>query len=138
MQNLAKKLQTLIEKGTAKHPLPLVKGNSIRIGKVVIRYSANKGYLLFDVQEKEQIGLLHSKVGALAAAKQYNQNNDIDVIQFLDKKYQKHDNDCMFHSYFLRNTKDSLRKDIVEMRLEISQAHKNETSKQLESYIFDK
>ena len=135
--NLSKKLEQLIEAGTKRNPLPMVKGNSIRIGKVAIRYSQNKGYILFDCESHNQICIAESKPGALAIAKKYNLDQDIAYTRMYDKEYIKHDNDCAFYEYTYNNTSDVFKKDLAQIRLEISKARKHDFYQKLEAIIFN-
>ena len=136
-KNLSKKLEQLINNGTQRNPLPMVKGNSIRIGKVVIRYSQNKGYIMFDCLLNEQFYIAHSKPGALAIAKQYNNDKPIDKCKMYDKDYAKHDSDCIFYEHTLNVTTNSFKKDLASVRLGVSQSHKENAYRKLEAVIFD-
>lgn len=136
-KNLSKKLEQLISNGTQRNPLPMVKGNSIRIGKVVVRYSQAKGYILFDCLLNEQFYIAHSKPGALAIAKQYNGDKPIDKCKIYDKEYSKHDSDCIFYEHTQNVTSDAFRKDLAAVRLGVSQAMKENAYQKLEAIIFD-
>ena len=57
-------LQSIIENGIKNNPLPIKKGNSIRIGKIAIRQS-RAGYLIFDVEDKMKIDQMLSLRGAI-------------------------------------------------------------------------
>jgi len=135
--NLSKKLAHLIDSGTKRNPLPMRKGNSIRIGKVAIRYSRNKGYILFDCENGKQFYLANRKLGALAVAKEYSIDNDITLIQEYDKEYSKHDNDCIFYEYTIKNSNNSMKKDLAYVRYEVSKSHRDRTSQKLEAIIFE-
>ena len=135
--NLSNKLAALIDAGTKRNPLPMVKGNSIRIGKVAIRFSKNKGYILFDCEDSKQICIADSKPGALAIAKKYNQDQDIAYPKMYDKEYIKHDNDCVFYEYTYKNTNDIFKKNLAQIRLEISKARKYDFYQKLEAIIFN-
>lgn len=135
MNNLAHELQTLINHGSKKYPVPYKKGNSIRLGKVVIR-AKKDGYLLFDCEYNEQICITNSKYGALAAAKKYLAGEKLNTVLMLDRKYQKHLNDSAFYKHAMQ-TADTIKKEIVETRLDISEAQKNHAVFDLETIIFD-
>jgi hypothetical protein len=136
MENLTKQLARIIDVGTRRNPLPMKKGNSIRVGIVAIRYSANKGYLLFDCEHSEHICLAESKPGALAIAKIYNAQQDLHRAVKADKEYAKHENDCVFFEHVIENTADNFKADLAQVRLEISQAHKRSAYVVLETLIF--
>ncbi len=137
MENLTKQLSHIIDVGTKKNPLPMKRGNSIRIGIVAIRYSANKGYLLFDCQQSKQVCLALSKPGALAIAKLYNAKQDYRNAIVNDREYDKHDSDCMFYEHLINNTTDNFRLDLAHIRLEVSEARRNNSYRILEAIIFD-
>ena len=46
MENLTKQLSHIIDVGTKKNPLPMKKGNSIRVGTIAIRYSVGNSKTL--------------------------------------------------------------------------------------------
>lgn len=135
-KSLSKKLAQLIDAGTKRNPLPMVKGNSIRIGKVVIRYSRNKGYILFDCEDSKQICIAASKPGALAIAKNHNAQLCITSAILYDKEYSKHDNDCLFYEHTICNTDNVFKQDLAQVRLEISRAHRDNAYRKLEAIIF--
>ena len=99
MNPLIGELENLISDGLKKHPLPLVKGNSIRIANVVIRYSKSKGFLLFDCKKQIPLGTLNHKASAIGFALKYVKNNGYSKIFDLDDKLLKHHNDCMFYEH---------------------------------------
>lgn len=136
-KNFSKQLEHLINAGTKRNPLPIKQGNSIRVGKVIIRYSKNKGYILFDCESSSQIHLAESKPGALAIARLYNNGNDIVNAKMYDKDYAKHENDCVFYQHTIENTDDIFKKDLANVRLGVSIAYKQKAYKKLEAIIFD-
>lgn len=135
--NLSNKLSKLIDNGTKRNPLPMVRGNSIRIGKVAVRYSKNKGYILFDCESSKQFYVAGSKIGALAVAKVYSVDNDITVVKDYDKEYSKHDNDCVFYEYTMKNSNNSMKRDLAQVRYEVSKSRRDIASQKLEAIIFD-
>jgi hypothetical protein len=135
--NLSNKLANLIDNGTKRNPLPMVRGNSIRIGKVAVRYSKNKGYILFDCESSKQFYVAGSKIGALAVAKVYSVDNDITVVKDYDKEYSKHDNDCVFYEYTIKNSNNSMKRDLAQVRFEVSKSCRDIASQKLEAIIFD-
>tara|TARA_B110000305_G_C19206397_1_gene523722 strand:+ start:19 stop:432 length:414 start_codon:yes stop_codon:yes gene_type:complete len=136
MENLTKQLERIIDVGTRRNPLPMKKGNSIRIGIVAIRYSVNRGYLLFDCEHSEHICLAESKPGALAIAKLYNAKHDVCRAVQADKEYSKHENDCIFFEHVIENTNDSFKSDLAQVRFEVSEARKADAYNVLEALIF--
>ena len=135
--NLSRKLAHLIDSGTKRNPLPMVKGNSIRVGKVAIRYSKNKGYILFDCESSKQFYIAESKIGALAVAKEYSIDNNITLVKEYDKEYSKHDNDCIFYEYTIENSVNQMKRDLAQVRYEVSKAHRDRAGQKLEAIIFN-
>lgn len=135
--NLSKKLANLIDSGTKRNPLPMVKGNSIRVGKVAVRYSKNKGYILFDCESSKQFYIAGSKIGALAVAKEYSIEKDITLVMEYDKEYSKHDNDCVFYEYTMDTSANQMKRDLAQVRYEVSRAHRDRASQKLEAIIFN-
>jgi hypothetical protein len=136
MNKLATELQNLIESGSKKYPLPYKKGNSIRLGHVIIR-AKKDGFILFDCKERLQICMTASKHGALAAAKTYLANQDINKVLRLDHSYSKHDNDCAFYSHTIKKAKNDFKKEIAQTRLDISEAERSGLVNDLEAIIFN-
>lgn len=136
MENLTKQLARIIDVGTHRNPLPMKKGNSIRIGIVAIRYSASNGYLLFDCKQSEHICMALSKPGALAIAKIYNTQQNLNKAIQADKEYAKHENDCVFFEHVIENTNDVFKLELAKVRLEISEANKSVAYNILDTLIF--
>lgn len=137
MTNLAEELKNIIVQGARKYPMPFKKGNSIFIGTVVIRPSKQNGYLLYDTKESEHITTTYSKYGALAVAKLYMYNKDIEPALYQDKTLQKYDNDCLFYKHMIENSDNQFRIDTAKVRLEISQAFYEQAVEYLEQIIFE-
>mgnify|MGYP003657112188 CR=1 FL=1 len=64
---LISELEAIINKGFEDFPFPYVKGNSIRIGKVVVRKSKH-GYLVYNTEINKQTAHTFSKASAIAMA----------------------------------------------------------------------
>ena len=137
MQHLVKELKTLISHGVKQHPLPVKVGNSIRIGPVVIRQLKDKSFILFDSKQQYQIGSVYSKHSALALAKLYNEQKDIDFVLTLDKKLQKHDLDARYYQHSMDKTSDMSKKDILDVRLSIAHDELRIITSKLEQIIFN-
>ena len=88
-KTLLKELQHLIEDKLDPSLFPYQKGNSIRIGKIVVRDS-KKGFLIYDCQENKQVAITFSKTAALALAKSLSKGtNNMSTVMDLDKTIQK-------------------------------------------------
>jgi|TARA_B110000858_G_scaffold180395_1_gene217942 hypothetical protein len=133
---LLTELEKLIEVNLDPSMFPYQKGNSIRIGKMIVRNS-KKGFMIFDCQENKQIAITFSKTAAIALAKGLSKGNNItSKIINLDKVIQKHYNDAMFYSNTLRNTTDNVKRDISKTRLEIAKLHTEDARDALDFIIF--
>jgi hypothetical protein len=137
MNNVYKQLEAIIYNGIKKTPLPFKKGNSIRIGKIVIRESKTQGYIIFDCENGLQIDVASSLRGAIAMSKLYLMNQDITKIKYLDRKYSKYYNDSIFYKASLKNASNESRKIVIEDRLDIAEDEMYSISQSLESIIFD-
>jgi hypothetical protein len=133
---LLKELHHLIEENLDPSMFPYQKGNSIRIGKMVIRDS-KKGFLIFDCQENRQIAITFSKTAALALAKSLAKgNNNIDTVMDLDNTIQKNYMDALFFTNTIKTTKDDFRKDVSMIRLEIAKLRTAHAKSALDRIIF--
>lgn len=137
MNNLAKTLEEIILAGLNNTPLPYKKGNSIRIGPIVIRKSKTQGYIIFDCENQKSIATTFSRVAALAIAKHYKNLNKHTTIKSIDNRIQKYYNDSLFYKHTIDKTKDAIKKEITEDRLELANAQIQTAQSLLEDIIFD-
>ena len=133
---LLNELQHLIEDKLDPSLFPYQKGNSIRIGKIVVRDS-KKGFLIYDCQENKQVAITFSKTAALALAKSLSKvTNNISIVMDLDKTIQKNYMDALFFTNTIKTSKDEFKKDVVLTRLEIAKARTAIAKSALDSIIF--
>jgi hypothetical protein len=133
---LLKELQHLIEDKLDPSLFPYQKGNSIRIGKMVVRDS-KKGFLIYNCQENKQVAITFSKTAALALAKSLSKGtNNISIVMDLDKTIQKNYMDALFFTNTIKTTKDEFKKDVILTRLEIAKARTANAKSALDSIIF--
>ena len=133
---LLNELQHLIEDKLDPSLVPYQKGNSIRIGKIVVRDS-KKGFLIYDCQENKQVAITFSKTAALALAKSLSKGtNNISIVMDLDKTIQKNYMDALFFTNTIKTTNDEFKKDVVLTRLEIAKARTAKAKSVLDSIIF--
>lgn len=137
MKNILDQLQNIIENGIRNNPVPYRKGNSIRIGAIVIRESKTQGYVLFDAVNNTQISTAYSLAGALAIAKSYMSSQPIEKIQMLDRRLEKHSNDCVFFKHTIKNCSDKIKKTIVIDRYDLAKAEIESINYDLENIIFN-
>jgi hypothetical protein len=135
-KQILKDLQEIIEDNLDPGMFPYQKGNSLRIGKFVIRES-RAGFLVYDIEANRQIAKTFCKTAAVALAKNLNsgRNNTQKVLQ-LDSVIEKHYNDCVFYKNTIKKTKDELRKEITIIRYEIAKTMTSDAKKRLDSFIF--
>jgi|TARA_R110000851_G_scaffold333450_1_gene513366 hypothetical protein len=135
-KTLLKDLQNLIEENLDPSMFPYQKGNSIRIGKMVVRDSKN-GFLIYDCKDNKQVAITFSKTAALALAKSISNGTDnIDKVLDLDKTIEKNFTDALFFTNTLKITKDDFKKDITLTRLELATARTAEAKSALDLIIF--
>lgn len=123
MKNLkqaVEELEDIIETKMSDYTIPVKKGRLIRIGNFAIRFSRNKGYIVFDVQTNKPVTVTFSKLAAVAIAKTYNKNQNLSIIIRYDDIIKKHFNDICFYEHVINNTEDDYRKEALETRLECS------------------
>lgn len=137
MNNIYKHLESVIYNGIKKNPLPIKKGNSIRIGKIIIRESNVRGYILFDSELNKQIDIADSLRGAIAMTKLYLSQKDFKSIKQLDRKYSKYYNDSIFYKASIKRTHSKTKRVILRNQLEVAQITMETVSKSLEDIIFD-
>ena len=135
-QKLAKDLKLLIEQGLEDVPVPYAKGNSIRIGPMVVRTSKH-GNLVYDTSTNKKVAHTFSKTAAIAIAKNYKKHSKIiDECMPIDDIIAKHFNDALFFKHGMRNASPE-RYDILETRLDISLDRAYDARAKLERFIFD-
>tara|TARA_B100001113_G_C20927178_1_gene542688 strand:+ start:119 stop:538 length:420 start_codon:yes stop_codon:yes gene_type:complete len=131
-------LRALIEQGLENIPFPYVKGNSVRIGNMVVRTSKN-GNFVFDMKCKKQIANTFSKTAAIAIAKNcaHGQTHIVDEVLRIDHEIEKNYNDAVFFQHSYKKSDDELRKEVLECRLEIATTKIDKNRSRLEDYIYN-
>ena len=134
-KQILKDLQEIIEDNLDPSMFPYQKGNSIRIGRFVIRQS-RAGYLVYDIESNTQIAKTFCKTAAVAFAKGQHKGRDTSRVLDLDKTIEKHYNDCVFYRHIIKKTKDEIKKEITTVRYEIAKSITSDAKQRLDSYIF--
>ena len=131
-------LDRLLNKSIDLSLFPYAKGNSIRIGKYIVREGKNGYYKVFSCETNSLITETFSKRAALAIAKLLSKGNTIDVndVKHLDKSAQKWYNDCVFYKYTINKTKDEVKKEITQTRYDIAKYKTKSVKDQLDKYIY--
>lgn len=135
-KNIVKELEEIIEIGLESLPLPIVKGNSIRIKHMVVRKSKS-GYLVYDTKTNTQVARTFSKASAIVIAKCYPQGNSIvRTAMDLDQVIQKYYNDAIFYKHTIKKTSDEFTKETRRIRLQDAIAKTEIAKRKLDKYIY--
>ena len=131
-------LKALIEQGLENIPCPYVKGNSVRIGNMVVRTSKN-GNFVFDMKCKKQVAHTFSKTAAIAIAKNcaHGKKYIIEDVLRIDHEIEKNYNDAVFFQHSYKKSDDELRKEVLECRLDIATTKIDKGRSRLEDYIYN-
>lgn len=131
-------LKALIEQGLENIPFPYVKGNSVRIGNMVVRTSKN-GNFVFDMKCKKQVAHTFSKTAAIAIAKNcaHGKSYIIEDVLRIDHDIEKNYNDAVFFQHSYKKSDDELRKEVLECRLDIATTKIDKGRSRLEDYIYN-
>ena len=135
-EKLLSDLEEIVNKGLEDVNIPYAKGNSIRIGHVVIRKSP-KGYLIYDSKENRQISRVHFKTTAVAIAKNIAQGRNITekLLEF-DDLMLKHYNDAVFYKHSMRKSKDPFKIQVRRTRLDVAIEESRRVRNLLDQFIF--
>ena len=118
-KKVLKELQEIVDGNLDLTMFPYAKGNSIRIGKIIIRSSKN-GFLVYDCESNLQVARTFCKTAAVAVARNLAKKKGIDSINIvLD----------------LDNTID-FKRNISKTRYEIAKDRTNQARQSLDHIIF--
>lgn len=133
---LINELNDIVEQGLENTPLPYKKGNSIRIGNIVIRTS-KKGYLIYNTETNKQVCKTFCKASALAIAKNLAEGRNITKrVLDLDHTIQKYYNDALFYKHTIKKTKDEFIKETRGIRLTDALDKTRQARNNLDKFIF--
>lgn len=134
---LVNELKALIEQGLEDVAFPYVKGNSVRIGNMIVRTS-KKGNYVFDMKHQKQVAHTFSKTAAVAIAKKHAEGqNVVNEVMKLDYEIEKNYNDAVFFQHSYDKSNDELRKEVLECRLDIATTKIDKGRSRLEDYIYN-
>ncbi len=136
---LALELENLINNTIDKSFLPYVKGKSIRIGHVIVRETRVGFFLVFDTKENTEIAKMFCKTGAVALAKSIvSKQNDaeIKIIKSLDDIISKNFNDAIFYKHTIKVTKDTIKKQVAQMRYSVARDATQHAKDKLDTFIY--
>lgn len=135
-EQMLKDLEELLNGELDPTLFPYQKGNSIRIGKFVVRTSESS-YKIFDCEQNRMIAETFSKSAAVAIAKTLAKGKIAnETILYIDKEIQKWYNDCMFYKHTIKKTKDLFKKEVVRVRYDIARDKTNHARRELDKYIY--
>jgi hypothetical protein len=136
-KKILKDLEEIIEQGLSDIDLPYVAGKSIRIKNCVIRKTKHNDYIVLDVKENKSVAKTNFKYTAIALAKRYLKNYNLEPILDLDKELLKHYNDAVFYKNAIKSSQDSYYAATRQNRLDISLHNTIVIQKKLDAYIFN-
>lgn len=131
-------LKLIVNRNIHDYIIPEQQGNVIRVGYMVIRYSAAVGYLVFDTKKQQQVAKYYSKYAALAFAKNYMLGKDTAPISFLDSSIEKNETDIIFYQNTIAVTTNENRKSIAKDRMYNCEIIAESAKQRLEFLLFDK
>jgi len=136
-EQILKQLDDVISAGVGK--LPYTKGGDIYIEHSMIQKS-RKGFVVFDTKEKVKVSTIANKISAIAVAVQNNKGSvhNIRHIEELDRQFSKHYMDILFHKHTISVTKDEIRREITETRLDIALNACYKVREEISNYLYDK
>lgn len=112
---LLEDLKDVVNSGLAKTPLPVIKGNSIRIGRRIVR-KRKHSFLIYDIPNKEVIGQTYFLSSAIAIAK----GRQPEKILPLDTQLLKYTNDANHYAHMVNTSKDDIVRETRWIRYEIA------------------
>lgn len=134
---LLKDLEELLESEMLTNPLPVIKGNSIRIKNYIIR-KTKIGYAIYDCNLKQQITSTSFKKSAIAIAKTLSEGaNCVDKIAALDREALKHYNDILVYRNTIENCDRVEMKESRIARLSFSIDNSYSVAEQIENFIYN-
>lgn len=131
-------LKRIVNKNIYDYIIPEQQGSVIRVGHMIIRYSANVGYLVFDTKKQTQVAKYYSKYAALAFSKNYMLGKDTRPIAMLDTSIEKNENDMIFYQHTIETTTNENRKYVAKDRMNNCEIIADSAKQRLESLLFDK
>ena len=119
-ERILQQLEDIVSNSKYLAKIPYQKGNSIRIGKYVIRKNKS-GYLIYDCKTHEQKTSTWSKSAALALVKGWEESktNEVEITR-LDKIVEKNELDAMFYKNTVNNSSEASRVLSAQTRLDIA------------------
>lgn len=135
---LAKEIEDIVNKGLESTILPYVNGNTIKIKNYVVQYKNDGEYTVYNSNTNEIIACTRFKSSAIAIAKRIASGFTglTREIVMYDIELSKHCNDAIFYRNAMRNSKDSMTREIRSMRLEQAISRSRNVRRKIERHIF--
>jgi hypothetical protein len=130
-------LEEIITNNIVKYRFPEIKGNSIKIGTLLIRQSKKSGFVIIDTKNNKTIETTYSKIGAIAFSLAVLKKKSCKNILFYDSVIEKNANDSQFYYSVIKNTNEVDRKETLLNRFEESKNKINWARSALDDYILD-
>ncbi len=128
------KIKNFLEEKANTLPVVSVKGSHVKVGKYYC-LERNGVWEVFDEYSRVNTFMLRSSALSWCVAKMQEQNSDAQSIEHNDFKYSKYANDSMIFYNRFKTVKDKFRKELMYIRYEEAEYHKNHIKKQLEESI---
>ena len=137
-EKLGSELEDLINKQLDTSYFPYVKGNSIRIGRYVVRENRRGFFLVYDTKDNKQVANTFCKTSAVAIAKTLltGDTRDLKEIERLDDIIARNFNDAVFYKHTIKTTKEEVRKFVAITRYDLAATKTREAKELLDSYIY--
>lgn len=137
LEQALEELKDLVDIKIKEYKLPYRDGRVTRIDKFLIRPSKKLGYIIIDTETNKSVSTMFSKVAAVAAAKALLENKSLKNVIHYDNIIEKNFNDSKFYFNIIETTNDSTKKDIMNLRLEISQEKIDSAKHHLDRFILE-
>lgn len=136
-QKFKKQIESVVDRGLKKSPIPQKKGNSIAIGSALVSKTV-LGYTVFDTKKHQTVAKTSHKMSALAIAKQYAiGRNTIDKVLGLDKTLEKLNTEIVFYENTMRKQQDTYARFAAETRYEMARQKIDYIKRTLDRYIYN-
>ena len=128
------KIKNFLEEKANILPVVSVKGSHVKVGKYYC-LERNGIWEVYDDTVKVNTFMLRSSALSWCVAKMQEQSADAQSIEHNDFKYSKYATDSMIFYNRFKTVKDKFRKELMYIRYEEAEYHKNHIKRQLEESI---
>jgi hypothetical protein len=114
-------LEDIVSENIKKYVIPIVIGNSIKIGNYIVRKSKKNGYVVIDTTNNKSITTTYSRIAAIATIMANIKNKKNYNINYLDSVIEKNSNDTQFYTHVIETSQSDARKKAMQTRYEIAE-----------------